>query len=97
RDLDSFPTRRSSDLRKVLHIRWICGLFIHQQLTGSVCKCTPYSQPIGAEIRTIIQFHVYPFPFGLTYVGSDARRESHGGGDVTRSEEHTSELQSREN
>src|SRR5690606_42049852 len=92
-NLHSFPTRRSSDL------------------TGTELDGTPYVfTPLqsGNVIVTDIPARVrYPITEATTNIGSLAEAVQNMGGsdeidvklwwDVNRSEEHTSELQSREN
>src|SRR5690606_41389727 len=83
--LDSFPTRRSSDLRKILYRileKFKSLLRRHQTVGGALVR--QGRQPVGDQID-IVRWRRH-LSGGLEHIG-----------EVGRSEEHTSELQSREN
>src|SRR5690606_41322779 len=78
RDLLSFPTRRSSDLRAQFTLSLILCCFSRDSIRDTAASSTPlYSRHLRVESSARLSMMV---------------RASH-----ERSEEHTSELQSREN
>src|SRR5690606_39428207 len=92
RALHSFPTRRSSDLDRQLETMG------HVYLDGLSAALLPHvidndGDRIRTTLRQALEFHEGVVDQRLTFI--DARNRSVI--EVLRSEEHTSELQSREN
>src|SRR5690606_40658978 len=97
RDLHSFPTRRSSDLTKIrcpapspssLNCIICASCFqVFEDATNSGTKS--FSLP-SKENSVATHFQICPLPYQKSFAGSECYR-------IPRSEEHTSELQSREN
>src|SRR5690606_41345871 len=85
RHLHSFPTRRSSDLL-LEHIR---SYFADQQKLGIVWQPGAGTKMAANVTREVLGTVLDYFVFGVT-----DRQTAH---QIMRSEEHTSELQSREN
>src|SRR5690606_40583254 len=97
RYLHSFPTRRSSDL-PYLVCRTSQGLFQnrHTQLIKTVtdCSCRFWHQGMTGHTRYGIHFKQ---PEVALFILHGINPPPTAGTDCLRSEEHTSELQSREN
>src|SRR5207302_8798928 len=74
RDLHSFPTRRSSDLTKII----FAGCCTWKIIVRGICSCAALRRTGWPEMKPVIS-------------SQPVRRSA------ARSEEHTSELQSREN
>src|SRR5690606_39751304 len=85
RALHSFPTRRSSDLEQVLRAQTVASLGIGVEPVG---LAQHRFGPVEAQPMQIIDDR--GGEFGFTALGINVF-------DAQRSEEHTSELQSREN
>src|SRR5690606_41641217 len=91
--LASLPTRRSSDLQR----------FADDVLNGGSCRFVDVAHPVAEDVEEVGQVRVGDRPHGIG--AGDGGNVSKG--DLTdgfqprpqrlRSEEHTSELQSREN
>src|SRR5690606_41396881 len=84
RDLHSFPTRRSSDLE------------IIEDLKEVRAKVEPPLQKLEYALNPIVSFFVLPL-FALSNAGINLDVNIWDALTNNRSEEHTSELQSREN
>src|SRR5690606_40530741 len=91
RHLPSFPTRRSSDLIQALKDAFEEGLDIHAMTASEMFKVPIEGMP--SEVRR----RAKAINFGIIYGISAFGLANQLGIARSRSEEHTSELQSREN
>src|SRR5690606_41921974 len=89
RDIQSFPTRRSSDLSHTVTIR------AHNVSTGMTDYKNPWSQ-LGVIAQAVTMINNTNRVLSALKVNPERALEELEN-DWTRSEEHTSELQSREN
>src|SRR5690606_41577650 len=92
RDLPSFPTRRSSDLAHSDLAAFLSGI----NRTGDRWRMHMTRSPAGSLHEVEMVFND---PIITNAIGDGAGIDLPGGGQLSlsRSEEHTSELQSREN
>src|SRR5690606_41130192 len=92
RDLHSFPTRRSSDLGETTMKRHLFHFVMALTLLLGSAVHLASAQDVGLKVVTLENASVYQAPDGTgESIGTLASNT------VVRSEEHTSELQSREN
>src|SRR5690606_42058983 len=94
RDLHSFPTRRSSDLSDQysdLTVELSDGRSETYNLGNSIQNGSTHQLNSSLDMKTFYRY------IGLTKITPASKRQKAGRATGARSEEHTSELQSREN
>src|SRR5205823_8343877 len=92
RDLHSFPTRRSSDLKDHSRVGAKHGEFVTDEICDRFCVLgTP--EQVTAKLRELESVGVDQFDIYLMTKGADETLAAYGK-EIIRSEEHTSELQS---
>src|SRR5207249_12257279 len=92
--LHSFPTRRSSDLRRenISLVGRICLGFKHAR---NAIRCAQRFRQISANLAEFVSENGFCFARKHLSRTASARARSDGESAFCRSEEHTSELQSR--